>query len=65
MPEEREDALVERLLNSRMVELVPEEHLPHDKHGGLLVGGLFAVGKNESEDRLIYDRRLKMLFHDV
>ena len=57
VPEEREDALVERLLKSRMVELVPEEHLPHDKHGGLLVGGLFAVGKNESEDRLIYDRR--------
>ena len=54
-----EAGLMKRLLETNMVSLVPEEDIPRDNHGRLLIGGLFAVGKNENEDRLIFDRRLQ------
>ena len=40
-----------------MAVLMPEQDLPHDSRGRLLARGLFCVGKNAQEDRLIYDRR--------
>ena len=46
-----------RLLESGMVVLVDESILPQDSNGSFLPGGLFCVGKNSEEDRLILDRR--------
>ncbi|CAE7366038.1 unnamed protein product, partial [Symbiodinium microadriaticum] len=57
VPEVEESALAEKLLETGMAELVKEADLPHTSEGKLLVGGLFCVGKNEGEDRLIFDRR--------
>ena len=57
VPEAEESALAEKLLETGMAELVKEADLPHTSEGKLLVGGLFCVGKNEGEDRLIFDRR--------
>lgn len=61
--ENKEEALVERLLQSNMVQLVPEEQLHHDKHGNLLVGGLFAVRKIRKRIALfmIDDPRMRFL----
>lgn len=55
--EGEESALVRKLLNSKMVTLVPESELPRDHSGELMGGGFFCVAKNETEDRLIFDRR--------
>jgi len=52
-----EDEMVLRLVAHGMAVPVQEADLPHDGHGRLLSGGLFGVGKNDLEDRLIYDRR--------
>ena len=52
-----EDEMVLRLVAHGMAVPVQEAELPHDGRGRLLSGGLFGVGKNEQEDRLIYDRR--------
>ncbi|CAE7035325.1 unnamed protein product [Symbiodinium sp. CCMP2592] len=57
VPEDEENDLAEKLLSTGMAELVKETDLPHTSEGKLLVGGLFCVGKNDSEDRLIFDRR--------
>ena len=57
VPIEEETPLLRRLLASRMIALVPESELPRRQDGRLLLGGLFAVRKNEREDRLIFDRR--------
>ena len=57
VPESQEAALATRLLSTRMAVLVEESELPRTSTGELLTGGLFCVGKNEAEDRLIYDRR--------
>lgn len=54
---EEETGLMKRLLETGMVTLVPEDVIPRDRRGRILVGGLFSVGKNDSEDRLIFDRR--------
>lgn len=51
-----EDAVARKMLAAGMAELIPESQLPHDRHGRLLLGGLFCVSKNDQEDRLIYDR---------
>lgn len=40
-----------------MITLVPEDELPRNKDGKLMVAGFFCVKKNEVEDRLILDRR--------
>lgn len=55
--EAEEAGLVKRLLDSKMVDLVPESELPRRNDGSLLTGGFFCVKKNNDEDRLIYDRR--------
>eukprot|EP00438_Fugacium_kawagutii_P003209 Skav218054 [mRNA] locus=scaffold214:1429603:1436014:- [translate_table: standard] len=52
-----EARLVKKLLDHKMVVLVPEQDLPCDAQGKFLSGGFFCVPKNESEDRLIFDRR--------
>ncbi|CAK9053588.1 Uncharacterized protein YMR196W [Durusdinium trenchii] len=52
-----EARLVERLMKSDMVTLLPESVFPRDSRGRLMLGGFFCVGKNEKEDRLIFDRR--------
>ena len=57
VPEEDEPALARKLLETGMAVLIPEQDLPRDSDGRLLAGGLFCVGKNAQEDRLIYDRR--------
>ena len=57
VPEDEESDLAEKLLSTGMAELVKEADLPRTSEGKLLVGGLFCVGKNDSEDRLIFDRR--------
>ncbi|CAE7376397.1 unnamed protein product [Symbiodinium microadriaticum] len=57
VPQAEEADLARKLLKTKMAVLVPEDSLPRRRDGRLLVGGLFAVAKNESEDRLIYDRR--------
>ena len=57
VPEEEEARLVRKLLKHNMVKLIPECDLPKDSFGNILLGGLFCVPKNESEDRLIFDRR--------
>lgn len=49
--------MARKMLQSGMAELIPESELPRDRHGRILLGGLFSVPKNETEDRLIYDRR--------
>ena len=54
---DEEDAVARKMLQSGMAELIPESELPRDRHGRILLGGLFSVPKNEAEDRLIYDRR--------
>ena len=46
-----------RLLQSKMVVPVRASELPRDRSGRLMLGGLFSVGKNNVEDRLIFDRR--------
>ena len=48
VPPDEEDKVVRRLL---------ETELPQSASGRMLIGGLFAVLKNEQEDRLIFDRR--------
>ena len=53
--EERDVAAM--LLETDMAVIIPEKLLPRRADGELLVGGLFAVAKNDSEDRLIFDRR--------
>ena len=53
----KERELVIKLLSHDMAVLVSETDLPKDAHGRLLLGGLFSVPKNETEDRLMYDRR--------
>ncbi|CAE7196758.1 unnamed protein product [Symbiodinium sp. CCMP2592] len=57
VPVEEEPALADKLLATRMAVLVPESDLPRDSRGELLLGGLFCVAKNSTEDRLIFDRR--------
>ena len=57
VPPEEEDELARKLIAHGMAIPVPERELPHDSEGQLHVGGLFCVGKNDVEDRLIYDRR--------
>ncbi|CAE7941547.1 unnamed protein product, partial [Symbiodinium necroappetens] len=57
VPLDQEAAVMQKLLDTNMVVLVPESDLPRAQNGKLLVGGLFAVKKNSSEDRLIFDRR--------
>ena len=57
VPAAEEAALAEKLLSTDMAVLVPEAELPRDQAGNLMQGGLFSVGKNDSEDRLIFDRR--------
>lgn len=52
-----EARLVRKLLDHKMVVLVPEKDLPSDSQGNFLSGGFFCVPKNELEDRLIFDRR--------
>lgn len=52
-----EAGLMKKLLDTNMVTLLPESEIPCDNNGKLLVGGLFSVAKNETEDRLIFDRR--------
>lgn len=54
---EEEAGLVRKLLQSGMVKLVPESELLRDSNGKFLSGGFFCVPKNDSEDRLIFDRR--------
>ena len=55
--EGEESSLIRKLLNSKMVTLIPESDLPRDHSGELMGGGFFCVAKNESEDRLVFDRR--------
>ncbi|CAE7654091.1 unnamed protein product [Symbiodinium sp. CCMP2592] len=57
VPQAEEADLARKLLETKMAVLVPEDALPRRRDGRMLVGGLFAVAKNEHEDRLIYDRR--------
>ena len=57
VPLSEEAAMCEKLLTTRMAVLVREDVLPRGPEGHLLSGGLFAVPKNEAEDRLIFDRR--------
>ena len=57
VPLSEEAAMCEKLLATRMAVLVREDLLPRGPEGHLLSGGLFAVPKNETEDRLIFDRR--------
>ena len=57
VPVSEEAGLAEHLLAARVAVLVPEQELPRTEAGRLLTGGLFCVGKNEHEDRLIFDRR--------
>ena len=57
VPECEEDHLARRLLDSGMAVLMREDKLPCTRSGELLLGGLFCVPKNTTEDRLIYDRR--------
>ena len=52
-----ETPLLRRLLAAKMITFVPEQDLPRRRDGRLLLGGLFAVRKNDDEDRLIFDRR--------
>ena len=52
-----ESSLLRRLWAAKMITFVPEQELPRRRDGRLLLGGLFAVRKNEKEDRLIFDRR--------
>lgn len=52
-----EAGVARRLLQSKMVVPVKASELPRDRAGRLMLGGLFAVGKNSAEDRLIFDRR--------
>ncbi|CAE7307811.1 unnamed protein product [Symbiodinium sp. CCMP2456] len=54
---QEETPLLRRLLAAQMITFVPEQELPRRRDGRLLLGGLFAVRKNEDEDRLIFDRR--------
>ena len=54
---EEETPLLRKLWKANMVSFVPEAELPRDLSGKLRLGGLFAVQKNEAEDRLIFDRR--------
>ena len=48
---EEERKLALRLLNAQMAVLVPEDDLPRCSSGRLLLGGLFAVDKDEHHDR--------------
>lgn len=57
VPLEEETGLMLKLLETGMVTLLPEDQLPRSSTGDLMVGGLFCVAKNETEDRLILDRR--------
>ncbi|CAE7216591.1 unnamed protein product, partial [Symbiodinium sp. KB8] len=57
VPVQEEPALADRMLSTGMAVLVPEKDLPRDSRGNMLLGGLFCVAKNETEDRLIFDRR--------
>ena len=52
-----EDSLAIRLLNSKMAILIPEDELPRDRNGDMLLGGLFCVSKDVDRNRLIFDRR--------
>eukprot|EP00439_Symbiodinium_sp_Y106_P053850 s3531_g7.t1 len=56
VPQEEKNVAA-KLLETGMAVLVPESELPRRDDGRLLVGGLFGVAKNTSEDRLIFDRR--------
>ena len=57
VPLEEESLLARRLLEADMATLVPEQELPRNRAGELMPGGLFCVAKNQTEDRLIFDRR--------
>ncbi|CAE7623176.1 unnamed protein product [Symbiodinium sp. CCMP2592] len=48
--EQEETPLLRRLLAAKMITFVPEQDLPRCRDGRLLLGGLFAVRKNEDED---------------
>ena len=52
-----EVGLMRKLLQHKMVVLIQEDSLPKDSKGRFLTSGLFCVPKNETEDRLILDRR--------
>ena len=57
VPASEEAKLAEKLWERGMVKFLPEDELPRDREGRLLVGGFFSVRKGPQEDRLIYDRR--------
>ena len=57
VPQEEEAELAEKLLSTGVAVRVAEDDLPRDQAGQLMQGDLFAVSKNEDEDRLIFDRR--------
>ena len=57
VPPDEEAALVSKMLETKMVELIPESELPRNDEGDLMPGGLFCVRENEKEDRLIFGRR--------
>ena len=57
VPPEEESLLARRLLEADMATLVPERGLPRNRAGELMPGGLFCVARNQTEDRLIFDRR--------
>jgi hypothetical protein len=48
---------LQKLLEHKMVQSVPEKELLHDLEGRVHPGRLSCVPKNQGEDRLIYDRR--------
>ena len=50
VPLEEETGLMLKLLETGMVTLLPEDQLPRSSTGDLMVGGLFCVAKNETED---------------
>lgn len=54
---DREDDLRRLLLSSGMAKLVPEDEIPKQASGALLLCGMFAVSHKPLWDRLIFDRR--------
>ena len=65
VPLEQEAAVMRKLLDTNMVVLVPESELPRAQDGRLLIGGLFAVKKNSSEDRLIFHEIISLRKKDL
>ena len=57
VPPKEEEAMMRKLLESGVAELVKSDLLPRGFGYSPLAGGLFAVKKSSTIDRLIYDRR--------